>query len=151
MALEHDFTAFPELTNAQMQEFYFDSPHKQIVEGFRAVVEKVHDGDTITVRTDFRDFAFPIRFARIDSKELSEGGSEAGDYMRDKIEGQSIEVLVDKDNRVGRYGRLIGEIMFKGMNMNDEMMRIGLATPFGQRNEGKLPNLDKELNLRKWF
>lgn len=147
----HDFTAFPELTNAQMQEFYFDSPHKQIVESFRAEVIRVHDGDTITVRVPWRDFDFPIRFAKIDTKELSEGGGEAGDYMRSKIEGEGIEVLVDKDNRVGRYGRLIGTIMHKGINMNQEMINIGLAVPFSQRGEGKLPNLDKELNLRKWF
>ena len=151
MVVEHNFTAFPELTNAQMQEFYFDSPHKQIVDDFRAEVIRVHDGDTITVRTSFRDFDFPIRFAKIDTKELSEGGSEAGDYLRGKIEGQSIEVIVDKDNRVGRYGRLIGEIIFKGINMNQEMINVGLAVPFGQRNEGKLLNLDKEFNLRQWF
>lgn len=149
--MAHDFNAFPELTNSQMQEFYFDSPHKQIVENFRAEVVRVHDGDTITVRTDFRDFDFPIRFAGIDTKELSEGGESAGDYMRSKIDGRSIEVLVDKDNRVGRYGRLIGEIMFNGTSMNQEMMNIGLATPFSRRGEGKLMNIEKELNIKKWL
>lgn len=147
----HDFKAFPELTNAQMTEFYFSSPHKQIVDSFKAEVIRVHDGDTITVRTNFRDFDFPIRFAFIDTKELSEGGAEAGDYLRSRIEGEGIEVIVNKDNRVGRYGRLIGEIIHRGINMNQEMMNVGLAVPFSQRGEGKLPNLDKELNLRKWF
>lgn len=148
---EHDFNAFPELTNSQMAEFYFDSPHKQIVDNFRAEVVKVKDGDTIQVRTTFRDFDFPIRFANIDTKELSEGGDEAAEYMRERLTGQSIEVIVNKDNRVGRYGRLIGEIMWKGQNMNEELKRVGLATPFDQRGRGKLPNLDKELNTKQWF
>ena len=149
--MEHDFKAFPELTNAQMQELYFESPHKQIVEDFRAEVITVHDGDTITVRTNFRDFDFPIRFAHIDTKELSEGGVEAGDYMRSQIEGRNIEVIVDAENRVGRYGRLIGEIMFNGINMNDDMIRRGLAVPFERKGEGKLMNIEKELNLKQWF
>lgn len=147
----HDFKAFPELRDEQFTELYFQSPHKQIVESFRAEVVRVHDGDTITVRVPWRDFDFPIRFAFIDTKELSEGGGEAGDYLRSKIEGESIEVIVDKENRVGRYGRLVGEIIHKGINMNQEMIDIGLAVPFSQRGEGKLPNLDKELNLKKWF
>ncbi len=71
---EHDFVKFPELTNRQMSIFYFESPHQQIVESFQAEVVKVHDGDTITVRTDFRDFDFPVRLAYIQAPELNEGG-----------------------------------------------------------------------------
>jgi len=147
----HDFKKFPELTDAQMQELFWESPHKQITESFKAEVVKVHDGDTITVKTTFRDFEFPIRFGRIDTKELSEGGVKAGDYMREQVEGEMVEILIDKDNRVGRYGRLIGEVVYKGINMNDEMVRLGLATPFGQRGEGKLLNMDKELNIKQWL
>ena len=147
----HDFKALPELTNAQMSEFYWDSPHKQILTDFKATVSEVHDGDTITVATEFRDFGTKIRFARIDTKELNEGGSNAGDYTRDRLLGKSIDVLIDKDNRVGKYGRLIGEIIVGGINLNDELVRIGLAKPFSQRGEGKLPNTEKEFNLRQWF
>ena len=55
MAFEHDYKAFPELSNTQMQELQFTSPHVQITEDFTAIVVKVHDGDTITLQTDFRD------------------------------------------------------------------------------------------------
>ena len=34
----HDFKAFPELTNSQMDLYYWDSPHKQITDDFDAVV-----------------------------------------------------------------------------------------------------------------
>ena len=61
--MAHDFKLFPELTNRQMQEYYFQSPHKQITENFAAKVVKVTDGDTIRVEVDFRDFDFPIRIA----------------------------------------------------------------------------------------
>jgi len=38
--MEHDFKANPELTNAEMNTFYFESPHKQIVRDFDAKVCK---------------------------------------------------------------------------------------------------------------
>ena len=47
--MAHDFKNFPELTNRQMQVYYFESPHKQVTEDFRGRVIKVTDGDTIRV------------------------------------------------------------------------------------------------------
>ena len=58
---DHDYKKFPELTNKQINEFGFQSPHKQITEDFDATVVHVTDGDTIRLRTDFRDFTFPLR------------------------------------------------------------------------------------------
>ena len=76
MVQTQDFVRFPELTNAQMGLYYFDSPHKQIGEDFFATVVNVHDGDTIRVKTDFRDFTFPIRFSNILAAELKEKGGK---------------------------------------------------------------------------
>ncbi len=70
----HDFKRFPELTNSQMQIYYFESPHKQITEPFMAKVVKVTDGDTIRVTWAERDFNFPIRMAEIAAPELDERG-----------------------------------------------------------------------------
>jgi len=82
---EHDYVNFPELTNKQLQEEGFQSPHEQITEDFRAVVVKVHDGDTVTLRCDFRDFDFPLRFSNIDAPELNmDGGQEAKEFV-DKV------------------------------------------------------------------
>lgn len=147
----HDFVAFPELTNNQLQEFYFESPHKQIVRDFEAEVIRVHDGDTITVRWKERDFDFPIRLARIDARELNEGGAEAGDWLRSRIEGEIVQIGIDFNNRVGKFGRIIGEVNWRGINMNDDLVRNGQATPFGQRREGLLPIIDKELRLEQWL
>ena len=149
--MAHNFKDFPELTNTQMQFYYFESPHKQITEDFRAHVENVHDGDTISVSTDFRDFIFPIRFLGIDTKELSEGGEDAKKWTKKKIEGKDITVLINSENRVGKYGRLLGEIISNGMNINNELIRVGKAVPFTRRNEGKLPNINKDLGIKKWL
>ena len=56
--MAHDFKRYPELTNAQMGLYYFDSPHQQIAEDFWAKVIRVKDGDTIQVSCNFRDFDF---------------------------------------------------------------------------------------------
>ena len=39
--MAHDFKLFPELTNAQMDLYYFESPHRQITEDFIGKVVKV--------------------------------------------------------------------------------------------------------------
>ena len=137
----HDFKAFPELTNNQMQMYYFQSPHKQVVEDFRAKVVKVTDGDTIKVSASFRDFDFPVRLAFIAAPELNEGGEESRDWLASQIEGLEVEVLIDKNNRVGRYGRLIGTIMSFGLNINEQSLLAGQSVPFNQRKGNGVPSL----------
>ena len=151
MVFEHDYKNFPELTNKEIQEFGFTSPHVQITEDFRAHVVKVHDGDTVTLRTTFRDFDFPLRFLDIDSDELSEGGEEQREWLKNKIEGQEVDVLIKKDNRVGKYGRLLGSIISNGMNIGEEEIRQGLAKPFGRKKEGEVNKMEKTFSMKQWF
>jgi len=151
MALfEHDFKNFPELSNSQLQELEFVSPFPQIKEDFTAEVVKVHDGDTCTLRVGFRDFDFPLRFGGIDAPELNAGGEEARKYVKDWIEGKSVYVILD-EKRVGKYGRLLGTILYMGLNVSDTLLRLGYAVPFGKKMEGKIPSLNKDLNLDKWL
>jgi endonuclease YncB( thermonuclease family) len=133
---EHDFNAFPELTNAQLELLEFQSPHDQIKEDFWADVVRVHDGDTVTLRTFFRDFDFPLRLADIDTRELSEGGDAARDWLTNKILDKECLILVDPANRVDKYGRLLGRVLFNGVVVNQELVHLGLAVPFDQRKEG---------------
>ena len=82
----HDFKKFPELTNSQMIFYYFDSPHRQIMEDFSARVVRVIDGDTIRVTTSDRDFDFPVRFANIDAPEIdTREGVESKKWLEDWI------------------------------------------------------------------
>ena len=149
--VEHDFKEFPELTKRQLEEFGFTSPHPQIEEDFRATVVKVHDGDTVTLRTDFRDFDFPLRLLDIDAKELNEGGEEAAEFVRDRLEGEEVDIIMDRDRRVDKYGRLLGKILHRGLDLGTELMMIGLAVPFEQRGEDAIPKMEKIFAIGQWF
>lgn len=149
---EHDFVKYPELTNKQLEELRFVSPHVQIEEDFDATVVKVHDGDTITVSTSFRDFTFPVRFLDINAPELSEeGGKEAAAWLRSKLLGEEVRVLVNKENRVGRYGRLLGRVFFQGLDVGQEELNLGYAKPFSQKNEGVVPEVGYFVGVSQWF
>ena len=149
--LTHDYKNYPELSNSQLEELQFSSPHKQITEDFIAEVIKVHDGDTVTLRVDFRDFYFPLRFLSIDAPELSEGGEQAGDWLRSRIEGRIVKVRIDPLQRVGKYGRLLGRVVCDGLDVADEMLNAGLVSVFGEKNEGLPEPLNKIFCLRAWF
>ncbi len=151
MVFEHDYKEFPELTNRQIEEFGFTSPHKQITEDFEAKVVKVHDGDTITLFTSFRDFVFPLRFLDIDAPEMNAGGKEAREWLRDRILGENVQILINTKNRVDKYGRLLGRVVHSGLDVGDEMLRLGMVTTFENRREAELPNLGKMFSMKQWF
>ena len=136
--MEHDFKNYPELTNSQMRMFYFDSPHKQITDDFEAEVVKVTDGDTIRVMTDFRDFNFPVRFLNIDAPEITKGknefgGKESQQWLSKMVLGKQIKVLIDEDNRVEKWGRLLGEVLVDGLNVGELSLANGYSTKFEDR------------------
>lgn len=143
MFFDHDFKRFPELSNTQLEVLRFVSPHVQYEEDFDAVVVKVHDADTVTLRSRDRDFEFPLRLANIDAPELNNGGKEAGDYLRSIVEGKSVRILIDRRNRVGKYGRLIGEVLYEGRVLNDDLVRLGFASVFGKKLETSVPKFDR--------
>ena len=134
--MTHDFKRFPELTNNQMTFYYFESPHRQITENFMAKVIKVTDGDTIRVETDFRDFDFPIRFLNTDAPEIregEEGAIESQQWLENLILNQEVEILIDPQNRVEKWGRLLGEILFQGININKQSILENFAVRFEDR------------------
>jgi len=129
--MAHDFKNFPELTNNQMQIYYFDSPHRQITEDFVAKVVDVHDGDTIKVRWRERDFDFPVRLAHIAAPELKEhGGLRSKKWLEGMIMGKEVDIKIDPDNRVGKWGRIIGEIIFMGIDVNNMSLDLRYSIPF---------------------
>lgn len=128
--MAHDFKTQPELSNSQMQFYYWTSPFRQITESFDAKCVKVTDGDSIRVKTNFRDFDFPIRFARINAPELNAGGRESGNWLRSQILNENIRVEINPDNRTGKFGRIIGEVNHRGINMNEASLRGGFSNDF---------------------
>jgi len=129
----HDFKRYPELTNSQLQFYYFDSPHKQITEDFRARVVKVTDGDTIRVECDFRDFSFPVRFAALAAPELDEfGGLESQRWLHSQIMGKDVDIILSK-KRVEKWGRLLADVICFGMNMSEASAAAGHGIEWSQR------------------
>ena len=129
----HDFKLFPELSNGQILEFYFDSPHKQITENFRARVVKVTDGDTIRVEWDERDFDFPIRMANLAAPELNErGGPESQNFLEKEILGEDVDIIITK-TRVEKWGRLLAYVINRGLNMGEHSINFGHAVSWRER------------------
>lgn len=150
---EHDFEKYPELSNTGIDTFGFASPHMQIETDFFAKVVKVHDGDTVTLRAGFRDFDFPLRFLSVDCPELNTGvpGQEARDFVKDLILNEDVAIKINKNNRVDKYGRLLGDVIHRGLNVSELLLQFGYALPFTRRAEGQLPDLNKELAVKKWL
>ncbi len=151
--VKHDFDKFPELTNKQIDEFGFQSPHRQITEDFQAKVIKVIDGDTIRLRTSFRDFDFPLRLLDIDAPEMNTGepGQRVKDWLTNRISNESVTIQIEPNNRVDKFGRLLGRVFESGLDVGNEELILGLVTRFDQRREGEIPNFRKELNIEKWL
>ena len=147
---EHDYKRYPELTNTELQVVLFSTPISQFTEDFSATVVKVHDGDTVTLRADFRDFDFPLRFLDIDAPELNQGGEEARDWLKGRILGHEVTVMIDKYNRVGKYGRLLGKIKIDGTIVSEEEIHLGLSQPFERRKEGRIPDFNQVFNINQW-
>jgi len=138
----HDFKRFPELRNNQIDEFYFDSPHKQITESFDATVVKVTDGDTIRVKCNFRDFDFPIRFSNIDAPEKdTRAGVNSKRWLENKILNANVHVKIDPRKRVGKWGRLLAEIIHIGRNINELSLDELQSVPFGELPDGAIPDV----------
>ena len=134
-----DFVNFPELTGSDLELYYFMSPHKQIFEDFSAEVVKVHDGDTVTLRWSERDFDFPLRFLNIAAPELKEkGGLASRDWLAGQIFGKTIEIKIDKDNRVGKFGRLLGKVELGGIDVGQNSVMLGHSLPWDLRSDGKI-------------
>lgn len=141
--MPHDFVRFPELTNSQLPLYYSQSPHRQILSDFEGEVTKVTDGDTIRVKWEGRDFDFPVRFINTDSPELNaKGGLESKEWLKNQILNKTVEVRIDYNNRVGKWGRIIGHIYHKGLNMGEMSINAGKSTPFNLRREGEILGLE---------
>ncbi len=146
----HDFKNYPELTNAQMDEFYFASPHKQIFEDFDAKVVSVHDADTITLLWKERDFKFPIRISNISARELEEtpnrdtsyqlsaDGKTAQQWLENLVLGKMVTIRINSENRVDKWGRLLGQVELLKIDVGEEGINLGMVTTWEFRNDGKI-------------
>ena len=129
--MAHDFKLFPELSNSQMQFYYFESPHRQITEDFFGEVVDVHDGDTIKVKWSEREKPVIVRLLGIAAAELDEkGGRESQRWLENQILGEYIQVAIDPKLRVGKWGRILGNIISFGQNINQASLEQGYSATF---------------------
>ncbi len=123
---EHDWVKFPEvsITSPHLHE----SPHPQINENIIVEVVRVKDADTIEVRWSERKFLFAVRFINVYAPEKNTWEGRRGKtWLKNKIQGQEIELIVNKKNRVGKWGRLLAIVMYEGININQELIEQGHA------------------------
>ena len=109
----------------------------RIKEGY---VIKVYDGDTITVASkipysfDFNTYSFSIRLARIDCPELKSNNEEEK-MCAQRVQKELSDILLEnrvklRVNGSDKYGRLLCEVYFKNVNINDWMLQNHFAVEY---------------------
>ncbi len=104
---------------------------------YRCRIEKpedVYDGDTVTVTIDLGfniDFGeLTLRLHGIDAPEMRGPekieGRKSRDWLRERLAGREFIVQTIRD-RKGKYGRYLAIIWIDGINVNEEMVQLGLA------------------------
>ena len=89
---------------------------------FEAKVIAVHDGDTITVRTDE---TIKIRINGIDAPELKQPfGQASKQAMSSLVFGKTVTVKPEKKDR---YGRLLARVEIAGKDTSVKMVETGMA------------------------
>ena len=87
-------------------------------------VVKVADGDTITILTD-GNRQVRIRLLDIDAPEKGQDFSEKSRrYLADLVAGKTVTVEWSTKDR---YGRILGTVYADNINVNEEMVKAGLA------------------------
>jgi len=87
----------------------------------------ITDGDTFTLLTPDH-IQYKIRLHGIDAPEKGQDfGSRSKQALGTLISGKEVEV---QDRGKDRYGRTIGMVWVAGRNINEEMLRQGMAWHF---------------------
>tara|TARA_Y100000310_G_C20693411_1_gene823848 strand:- start:4580 stop:5026 length:447 start_codon:yes stop_codon:yes gene_type:complete len=147
--MAHDFRQKPELQGEALDLYYWQSPHKQIFENFTAKVVKVIDGDTVTLRWPERDFDFQLRFNNNAAPELSEkGGRESQKWLENQILNEEVDIIIDPNNRVEKWGRLLGQIISKGFDIGEMSVVAGQSLPWSERKDGQIEF--KIIGIKEW-
>lgn len=108
---------------------------------YSAKVLRVVDGDTLYLQVDlgfnisisekFRilDIDAPETFGVAKDSEEYVAGSKAKEWLASIIDGK--EILVRTEKGKGKFGRWLAEIFLGEMNIGKEMIKLGLAKPYG--------------------
>lgn len=107
-------------------------------DSIRGKVVAVTDGDTIKIRTLTQTHT--IRLLGIDAPEKKQAfGTQAKLALSEKVFGK--EVLVKRQKKLDRYGRVLGDVYLNSRWIDREMVAEGLAWHYKQYS--KSPELAK--------
>lgn len=114
-------------------------------------VISIADGDTFTILIDKKELK--IRLHGIDCPESSQDfGNVAKQYLSNLIFGKTVRV---KEMDVDRYGRTIGMVFHGAANINEELLKAGMAWHYKQydKNEkwAKIELEAKESKMGLWI
>jgi micrococcal nuclease len=104
-------------------------------------IDKIYDGDTITVTLDLGFGVYRkerLRLYGIDTPEIRgeerEQGIVSRDWLREKLspENTPIEDIIVRTvkDKQGKYGRYLAVIYVKDVNINQQLIAEGLATVY---------------------
>ena len=100
---------------------------------YKAVVEKVIDGDTIDVMIDLGFYVFKterVRLARINCPELSTPeGQTSKQFVIDYLSQKNVIIKTQK-NIYDKYGRWIADVFVANECLNDVLLQKNLAAPW---------------------
>ena len=106
---------------------------------YKAFVNKVYDGDTITAIIDLgfnTQTVQNLRLAGVDTPEVRgterEQGLVARDYLRELILNKEITVKTIKD-KTGKYGRYLAIIYLEEENINELLLTKGYAEVYPKK------------------
>ena len=95
-------------------------------------VVAVHDGDTVTVAT--ATGRIKVRLAGIDSPEVGQKwASQARDFTASLVLNRTVVV---ESSGSDQYGRVLGDVRVNGVDVNEAVVRQGLAWPVRPRQRG---------------
>jgi len=110
-------------------------PAVSFVDQYR--VTRVTDGDTIKVSGI--GSTVTVRLVGIDAPETSKRKHEPGQPFSQKSTKYLASLVLNKSVTMksygtGRYGRILGVVFVNGMNVNLEMVKVGLAEVYRGRS-----------------
>lgn len=108
-----------------------------------AEINKVVDGDTFHFIIQNEEFV--LRLMDIDAPEKEEEkGQRTIEYVKEQLENKEVKIIFGEKIKLGKWGRVLGHIMYMGMDFGETLVRLGYAEPFEQRNQEEI-KLPKEM------
>lgn len=116
-------------------------------ESFSGVVYNVFDGDTIEVRKLNRKHV-TVHLAGIESPDLKDAlGKQAHKFLEISTLKQMVRIFVKSKNKDGSLNAMV--VLAKGDNVNQQMVRIGMAVTDRTLNDPQLAALEDKAKSEK--